>query len=95
MKNILVATLVVPALLTPTMASAERTVRPSVKTVAPAQVAQSRSLVVRSSKRAGADLEASNSMFLGLPLLLLAVGAAVVAVAAVAAASDGGSSPGS
>lgn len=92
--KILITGLLVPALASPALATA---VRPSIKPVVAPPAKQDRSLVVRSSARAGAELEDSNSL-IGLPLLFIVGGlaaAAVVAVAVSAAIEDEPASPGS
>lgn len=93
--KIVVASLLVPALVSPAFAAGDRAVRPSIKAVSAAPTVD-RALTIRRSTRAGADTEAENQLFLaGLPLLaLVAITVAVIAVAAVAL-DDEPSSPGS
>lgn len=90
-KKIFVMSLLMPALVSPAFAAGERAVRPTIKVVSEAPAAQNRSLTVRSSSRAGAELQSPNAL-IGLPLLLLAAGAAAVATAVVVATA-GKSSP--
>ena len=86
------ATLVVPAIVAPSIAMAA--VRPSVKQIA-APAKQEHSLVTR-NVRAGGKLKNENDLFLaGLPLLgLAAVAAAIVTAAVVVASRDNEASPG-
>lgn len=93
--KLLFAAVLVPALVAPSVSAAA--VRPAVKPVlAPAK--QDRSLVTRSSARAGAKLEQENNVFLAAlgPLLIAASVVAAIAVAAAVAAivDDGEVSPG-
>lgn len=89
--KILITSLLVPALISPAFAAGQP-VRPTVKAVVAAPK-QDRSLVVRSSSRAGAQVKGTNAL-MGLPLLLIVAGAVATAVA-VAVVVDKGSSPGS
>lgn len=82
--KVLAAGILVSSLITPAIAASDRPVRPSVK-AATKVVAHDRSLVVRNSARAGAEMESSNSL-IGLPLLALLGSVAAVAVVATAVA---------
>ena len=85
----LLAGLLVPALIIPSIATAA--VRPSAKAVV-AGVKADRSLSVRTT-RASAKLEDENQVFLmGLPLLLVAAAVAAV-IATVVVVTDDESSP--